>query len=157
MPVSVKLQGARSEGGRRLAPSQLNHPSNEETATQGPKGGQDRGPTSIPARSADLTPSSLGNPYGSVNPVNTILYTEGAVGEKKTRVVIDSGAAVSVVRQELVSDRDLITQGSTQWETVGANGTPLHTVGRVTLVVSLGNFRSLWTSPHGRSVWWGEL
>ena len=72
--------------------------------------------------------------------LNTILCTEGFANRLPTRFLLDSGAAISVVRLRSLSEEDQQTIIKTESSAVSANGTPLDIGGQVKLVVSIGSF-----------------
>ena len=57
------------------------------------------------------------------------------------QILVDSGAAISAVHQELVPE-GCTWDTENLHETVGANGMPLEVIGRVTLLVKLGDFQA---------------
>ena len=72
--------------------------------------------------------------------LNTILCTEGFANRVPTRFLLDSGAAISVVRLRSLSEEDQQTITKTESSAVSANGTPLDIGGQVKLLVSIGSF-----------------
>ena len=65
----------------------------------------------------------------------------GTINESKTKFLIDSGAAVSVIHLKQVPGSSLIKE-TPHVQTVGVNGAPLDIVGQTTLVVGLGTFQA---------------
>ena len=65
------------------------------------------------------------------------------MGQTSAKFLLDSGAAVSVVRHAVLADcwRNSIAKVETQ-NTLAANGLPLEVIGQVTVPVSLGEFRA---------------
>ena len=64
------------------------------------------------------------------------------MGGTSTRFLLDSGAAVSVVRYDSMEERwRQQIKGSSNQNTVVADSLPLEVVGNVTVPVSLGNFK----------------
>ena len=72
--------------------------------------------------------------------LNTMLCTNGFANQSPTRFLIDSGAAVSVVRLTSLSDDDRKVINKTESSAVSANGTPLDVKGEIKLMVSMGSF-----------------
>ena len=72
---------------------------------------------------------------------NPLLQVEGSVGSSCVTFLIDSGAAVSAIDQDMIPQDiyDQITPSSS--DTIGANGVPLDVVGRIPLEVTLRDFR----------------
>ena len=62
---------------------------------------------------------------------NPVLQVEGSVGSSCVTFLIDSGAAVSAIDQDMIPQDiyDQITPSSS--DTIGANGIPLDVVGRI--------------------------
>ena len=75
----------------------------------------------------------------SIN-LNTILCTEGLANQAHTMFLLDSGAAVSVVRLRSLSVEDQQAVTKTKSAAVNVNGIPLDVRGQITLVVSIGSF-----------------
>ena len=71
--------------------------------------------------------------------INAIFYADGLVGKVPTKILLDTGAAVSVIRYEFLSEvyRQKLTDSP---GAVGANSMPLNVVGRAKIAVSLGSF-----------------
>eukprot|EP00731_Ephydatia_muelleri_P013877 Em0007g1187a len=72
--------------------------------------------------------------------INAVLQVMGTIDQSKTKFLIDSGAAVSVIHLKRVPGSSLIKE-TPNLQTVGANGAPLDIVGQTTLVVGLGTFQ----------------
>ena len=75
------------------------------------------------------------NPYTGCNmsgKVNSLLFSNGNVGDMPMRMLLDSGAAISVVRMDTLSDncRKQMTMTA-----VGANGCPLKVMGQVAMKI----------------------
>ena len=73
--------------------------------------------------------------------ITAVLQVMGTVDQSKTKFLIDSGAAVSVIHLKQVPDSSLIKE-TPHVQKVGANGTPLDIVGQTTLIVGLGSFQA---------------
>ena len=74
--------------------------------------------------------------------VHAVLKVNGEVNRKKLFVLIDSGATVSAINQEVVGKPCVHLPESQQSTTIGANGLPLNVVGHVTLPVAIGDFNA---------------
>ena len=73
--------------------------------------------------------------------INAIFYVDGVVGQVPTKILLDTGATVSVARYDFLQDEH--QKGfSASPGAVGANGTPLDVVGKVQVPVSLGLFNA---------------
>ena len=95
------------------------------------------------AREPLVHPREPGNTEGGVGYiVNTIVRVTGSLGQTNVQFVLDSGAGVSVVDyrvvEELYGDRIQKDGGAAP---IGANGLPLHVVGKIQLPVKLGCFQ----------------
>ena len=78
-------------------------------------------------------------PTQSTNGINAILYVDGHVGKVPTKILLDTGAAVSVARYDFLQEeyhQKLVESTGA----VGASGMPLDVVGKVKMAVSLGLF-----------------
>ena len=66
------------------------------------------------------------------------------MGQTPTRFLLDSGAAVSVVRQDVLSHcwREHIQELTGAPATVAADGRPLEVCGKVMIPVSVGQFKT---------------
>ena len=76
---------------------------------------------------------------GGNTTVNTIVRVDGLLGQDKVQFVLDSGAALSVVRYDVVNPayhQSIQKEGASA--AVGANGQSLEVVGRVNLPIKLG-------------------
>ena len=69
--------------------------------------------------------------------INSIYSINGYIGNIPVNFLIDSGAALSVMHYNLVKDMQLTP---TSHCAVGANGSPLDTVGQVMVTIMLGTF-----------------
>jgi len=69
--------------------------------------------------------------------INNIYCENGYIGNMPVNVLVDSGAAVSVIHYNLVRDMQL---ANTSGGAVGANGSPLDVVGQTTVTITLGYF-----------------
>ena len=69
--------------------------------------------------------------------INSIYSVNGYIGDTPLNFLVDSGAALSVIRYNLVRDMQL-TQ--TFHCAVGVNGSPLDIVGQVMVTIALGTF-----------------
>ena len=85
----------------------------------------------------------------SIN-LNTILCTEGLANQAHAMFLLDSGAAVSVVRLRSLSVEDQQAVTKTKSAAVNANGTPINVKGQIKLVVSIGFF----TCEHEFNLLW---
>lgn len=112
--MSFKLQGASSFGGR-LAKKPINH---HHQVTE------------------EL-------PHVCNLNVNAIFYVRGQLSHSPIQFLLDTGAAVSVVRHDVLGDNFKQKIIATQSATFGANGLPLEVLGQVTISVSLGDFNFL--------------
>ena len=65
---------------------------------------------------------------------------DGAVESTPTRFLLDTGAAVSVIRRDMVPVDCQQHISLIDSSPVGANGLPLEVVGQITMTVSLGKF-----------------
>ena len=76
--------------------------------------------------------------------INSIFRVDGKMGSTKYRFLLDSGAAVSVVRLDAL-DPEWHSQIETKnlRTAVGADGLPLDVVGQVVAPVSLGEFQAV--------------
>jgi len=72
---------------------------------------------------------------------NTALRVSGLFEQKPVQFLLDSGAAVSVCRHDLLPE-GLHLDTTLAISTVGANGTPLDVQGQVTTNVAIGPFRA---------------
>ena len=75
--------------------------------------------------------------------VNSIFRVDEKMGPTQRRFLLDSGAAVSVARLDVLDEKwhSQITAAGLK-TTVGADGLPLEVVGQVTVPVSLGDFQT---------------
>ena len=97
-----------------------------------------------------LAPSSVAVPhqlpvqsYSKSCNISSILRITGSIGPSPVTFLLDSGAAVSVIRLSILNSQfrnQVIETGST--DPVGTNGSPLDVIGQVTLPVNVGNFQS---------------
>ena len=81
----------------------------------------------------------------NISNVTSLLCIDGNVGKRPVNMLLDSGAAVSVVRNSVLDDisRNLVM--ATSRTAIGANGLPLSVMGQVDLDVCLGSFRTVHT------------
>ena len=82
---------------------------------------------------------------GNSNSVNSLLFANGNVGDMPMRMLVDSGAAISVVRNDVLSDSCRKKMTMAQKTAVGANGLPLKIMGQVAVKISLGTFQAIQT------------
>ena len=73
----------------------------------------------------------------AVPTINSIYCVNGLINKIPTNFLVDSGAAVSVVRSNLVKDCPMTKQGGLA---VGASGNPLDVVGQTVTTITLGRF-----------------
>ena len=71
-----------------------------------------------------------------------MLKVNGEVNRKELSVLIDSGATVSAISQEVVGEPYIHRPESEHATTIGANGLPLDVVGHVTLPVAIGDLNA---------------
>eukprot|EP00731_Ephydatia_muelleri_P033855 Em0040g5a len=64
---------------------------------------------------------------------------------QSVNMLLDSGAAVSVIRSGVLEDRSRNLVMATSRTAIGANGLPLNVMGQVDLDICLGNFRTVHT------------
>ena len=74
--------------------------------------------------------------------INTILRINGLLGHSPVTILLDSGAAMSVVRLDTLPSefRCKITEAKSA--PVGANGTPLDVVGQIQIPVKIGTYQT---------------
>ena len=124
--MPFKLRRASWTGGT-LAHKKLNHPSllpKSKTVQDHP---------SLLSNS-----ETVGSGFENIS-INTIVRVDGLLGQDKVQFVLDSGAALSVVRYDVVNPayhRSIKKEGASA--AVGANGQSLDVIGRVTLPIKLG-------------------
>ena len=71
--------------------------------------------------------------------ISTILNVDGHIGEIPNKLLLDSGAVMSVICYQFLAGHNVqITKQATT--AVQANGTPLDVVGHTILTISLGSF-----------------
>ena len=76
-------------------------------------------------------------------PVNSILRVQGFVQATPTAFVLDSGAAISVIRYDKIpSDLRKTVLRCSDGAIVGANGLPLQVEGNIELAVNIGEFNT---------------
>ena len=111
MRLSFKLRRASRTGGT-LAHKKLNHP---------------------------FLLSKMVGGGGKNTSVNTIVRVDGLLGQDKVQFVLDSGAALSLVRYDAVNPAYLQNiQKEEAIAPIGANSQSLHVMGRVNLPIKLG-------------------
>ena len=81
----------------------------------------------------------------NVSNINSLLCIDGNVGKRSVNMLLDSGAAVSVIRSGVLEDRSRNLVMATSRTAIGANGLPLNVTGQVDLDICLGNFRTVHT------------
>ena len=81
----------------------------------------------------------------NVSNINSLLCIDGNVGKRSVNMLLDSGAAVSVIRSGVLEDRSRNLVMATSRTAIGANGLPLNVMGQVDLDICLGNFRTVHT------------
>ena len=78
-------------------------------------------------------------PTQTTTRINAIFYADGHTGKVPTKILLDTGATVSVARHEFLPEvyrqRLIESPGA-----VSANGMPLDVVGKAKIAVSLGSF-----------------
>ena len=81
-------------------------------------------------------------PYPIIANINldVILFTEGLINESPVRFLLDSGAAVSVIKKDSLPKQSHSDITETKTLAVTANGTPLNVVGQITLTVTMEQF-----------------
>ena len=72
-------------------------------------------------------------------------FANGNVGDMPMRMLLDSGAAISVVRIDALSDNCKKQMTTTPNTAVGANGFPLNMLGQVAVKISLDTFQATQT------------
>ena len=74
--------------------------------------------------------------------INTILRINGVIGHSSITFLLDSGAALSVIRLNILPTefQDKITKATAA--PVGASGTPLDVIGQVQMLVRIGSHQS---------------
>ena len=81
--------------------------------------------------------------YGcNTSTMNSLLFAGGNVGHRCMQILLDSGATLSVIRND---DRSRKSLTATSKTAIGANGPPLKVMGQVNIDVSLGRFRAAHT------------
>ncbi|KAL5517946.1 hypothetical protein EMCRGX_G003596 [Ephydatia muelleri] len=101
--------------------------------------------TGLLAALKDLT-ERLGNMEAQIQSVvQCSVAADGNVGKRSVNMLLDSGAAVSVIRSGVLEDRSRNLVMATSRTAIGANGLPLNVMGQVDLDICLGNFRTVHT------------
>ena len=77
--------------------------------------------------------------------MNSLLFAGGNVGHRCMQILLDSGAALSVIRNDALDDRSRKSLTATSKTAIGANGLPLKVMGQVNIDVTLGRFRAAHT------------
>ena len=77
--------------------------------------------------------------------MNSLLFAGGNVGQRCLQILLDSGAALSVIRNDALDDRSRKSLTATSKTAIGANGLPLKVMGQVNIDVSLGTFQAAHT------------
>ena len=72
--------------------------------------------------------------------LDVILFTEGLINKSPVRFLLDSGAAVSVIKQESLPKQRHSDITETKTSAVTTNGSHLNVVGQITLAVSMEQF-----------------
>ena len=67
------------------------------------------------------------------------------MGQRCLQILLDSGAALSVIRNDALDDRSRKSLTATSKTAIGANGLPLKVMGQVNIDVSLGTFQAAHT------------
>ena len=111
--VSFKLQRASPGGDSRLAGKLLSH-----------------------------QPITMWATEEATSKISALPQVEGTLEMRETKFLLDSGAAVSVVRYDQLTEKSKkeIVPGMTA---VGADGNPLEVLGCVTLPISIGEYRTM--------------
>eukprot|EP00731_Ephydatia_muelleri_P006855 Em0003g1103a len=101
--------------------------------------------TGLQAALKDLT-ERLGNMEAQIQSVvQCSVAADGNVGKRSVNMLLDSGAAVSVIRSGVLEDKSRNLVMATSRTAIGANGLPLNVMGQVDLDICLGNFRTVHT------------
>ncbi|KAL5494037.1 hypothetical protein EMCRGX_G015306 [Ephydatia muelleri] len=101
--------------------------------------------TGLQAALKDLT-ERLGNMEAQIQSVvQCSVAADGNVGKRSVNMLLDSGAAVSVIRSGVLEDRSRNLVMATSRTAIGANGLPLNVMGQVDLDICVGNFRTVHT------------
>ena len=81
-------------------------------------------------------------PHPNIANINldVILFTEGLINKSPVRFLLDSGAAVSVIKQESLPEQSHSDITETNTSAVTANGSHLNVVGQITLAVLMEQF-----------------
>ena len=81
-------------------------------------------------------------PHPNIANINldVILFTEGFINKSPVRFLLDSGAAVSVIKQKSLPKQSHSDITETKTSAVTANGSRLNVVGQITLAVSMEQF-----------------
>ena len=92
---------------------------------------------------SSVTHQSHGQNNSECCSVNKTLRIPGSIGPSPVTFLLDSGAAVSVIRLDTLDThfRNRITDAGLT-APIGANGSPLDVIGQITLPVNIGNFQS---------------
>ena len=67
------------------------------------------------------------------------------MGQRCLQILLDSGAALSLIRNDALDDRSRKSLTATSKTAIGANGLPLKVMGQVNIDVSLGTFQAAHT------------
>ena len=93
--------------------------------------------------SSSVTHQSHGQNNSECCSINKILHIPGSIGSSPVTFLLDSGAAISVIRLDILDThvRNQITDAGLM-APIGANSSPLDVIGQITLPVNIGNFQS---------------
>ena len=93
--------------------------------------------------SSSVTHQSHGQNNSECCSINKILHIPGSIGSSPVTFLLDSGAAISVIRLDTLDThvRNQITDAGLM-APIGANSSPLDVIGQITLPVNIGNFQS---------------
>ena len=73
--------------------------------------------------------------------INSLLFAGGNVGQRCLQILLDSGADLSVIRNDALDDRSRKSLTATSKMAIGANGLPLKVMGQVNIDICLGTFQ----------------
>lgn len=79
--------------------------------------------------------------------IHTLLCVCGQAGVSPTTFLIDYGATISMIRQDVMDGKVPIVNHQSDIKTIEANGLPIDIVGQVDVLVSFkGGFSTMYTS-----------
>ena len=91
---------------------------------------------------SESTCSSVNNSECYSITSNTILRINGLLGHSPVTILLDSGAAMSVVRLDTLPSEITYKITEAKLAPVGANGTPLDVVGQIQIPVKIGTYQT---------------